>query len=153
MTHSSWSLLQNLFLITLMVLFLAGCLAFCYGGNLSCYLLIPDSRQRYSKWKDISSNEEYSWDPEESDEDDLQIGFFGRRSSNISEAGSKTESIEMRSKPMKISTTSETFISYDPTVLSPQDAQKSLLPSISWISDFATFVISRSNYSLVVLSG
>jgi len=114
-----------------MLLFFAGCLAFCYGGNLSCYLLIPDSRRRYSKWKDISTNEEYSWDPEESDEDDLQIGFFGRRSSNVSEPGSKAESIEMRSKPMKISTTSETFISYDPTVLSPQDAQRNLLPSIS----------------------
>ncbi|KAE9555388.1 hypothetical protein FO519_001400 [Halicephalobus sp. NKZ332] len=133
-THTSWSLLQNLFLIALMVLFLAGCLAFCYGGNLSCYLLIPDSRQRYSKWKNVA-NEEYSWDPEESDEDDFQIGFFGRRnsrSSNSPESGqSKIESIEMKSKPMKVSTTSETFISYDPTVLSPQDTQRALLPSIS----------------------
>lgn len=117
-----------------MILFFAGCIAFCYGGNLSCYLLIPDSRHRYSKWHDVPSDE-FSWDPEESDEDDLHIGFFGKRtassSSNSPENISKTESIEMKSRPMKISTTSETFVSYDPTILSPQDAQRALLPSIS----------------------
>uniref|UniRef100_A0AC34FEY3 Uncharacterized protein n=1 Tax=Panagrolaimus sp. ES5 TaxID=591445 RepID=A0AC34FEY3_9BILA len=143
----------------MVVLLAAGCLAFCYGGNLSCYLLLPNStRKRYSKWRDIPS-EDLSWDPEEDDDDIINVGIFGSSNSRtnsqsnssssnematsgigVGENGGRFEIIELKpTRQMRISTTSETFVSYNPAPANAnQDnnadeitPQQSLLPSIT----------------------
>uniref|UniRef100_A0A914P8Z9 Uncharacterized protein n=1 Tax=Panagrolaimus davidi TaxID=227884 RepID=A0A914P8Z9_9BILA len=134
----------------MIVLLTAGCLAFCYGGNLSCYLLLPSStRKRYSKWRDIPE-EDLSWDPEEDDDDIINVGIFGSNNSRNNshsnssssneitasgeENGRRFEIIELKpTRQMRISTTSETFVSYNPATGPCQDdiQNQSLLPSIT----------------------
>uniref|UniRef100_A0AC35G7R8 EGF-like domain-containing protein n=1 Tax=Panagrolaimus sp. PS1159 TaxID=55785 RepID=A0AC35G7R8_9BILA len=150
-TSTNWSFLQTLLLISMIVLLTAGCLAFCYGGNLSCYLLLPSStRKRYSKWRDIPE-EDLSWDPEEDDDDIINVGIFGSNNSRNNshsnssssneitasgeENGRRFEIIELKpTRQMRISTTSETFVSYNPATGPSQEddiQHQSLLPSIT----------------------
>uniref|UniRef100_A0A7E4VSX8 EGF-like domain-containing protein n=1 Tax=Panagrellus redivivus TaxID=6233 RepID=A0A7E4VSX8_PANRE len=130
-TTANWSFLQTFLLFVMLILIAAAILTFCYGGNLSCYLLLPDTRQRYSKWRDAALDE-LSWDPdglEDDFDDDFQIQI-AKDAANANANGSSIEAIELKTRSMKISTTSETFVSYDPTNLAADDTQHALLPSV-----------------------
>jgi hypothetical protein len=80
--------LQTLFIFSIVIFLAAGLLVFCYGGDLSCYLLMP-GKKRYTKWVDIS--DDLSWDNMEDEEEDVIGGNEFFRS-----GGMRSNRFEMR---------------------------------------------------------
>uniref|UniRef100_A0A914DST2 Uncharacterized protein n=1 Tax=Acrobeloides nanus TaxID=290746 RepID=A0A914DST2_9BILA len=65
-------------------------------------------KKRYTKWVDIT--DDLSWDNMEDEEEDVIGGNEFFRS-----GGMRSNRFEMRTRPMQISSTTETFVTYDPS--------------------------------------
>uniref|UniRef100_A0A1I7SMM4 EGF-like domain-containing protein n=2 Tax=Bursaphelenchus xylophilus TaxID=6326 RepID=A0A1I7SMM4_BURXY len=122
----NWNVLQLLILFGVMFLLASAFLTLCYNGNYSCYLNWK-RRYKYDKWS-IESDFQWYESDEEEDQDLINGGSIYHPGHNLSATDTSKNCFELKNKPMRVSTTAESFVTYSGSSGANSDSNHSANP-------------------------
>ncbi|CAD5229324.1 unnamed protein product [Bursaphelenchus okinawaensis] len=121
-----WNIMQMLILFGVVFFVCSALLTLCYNGNYSCYLNWK-RRYKYDKW---SIEPEFQWyeSDEEEDENLINRSKVYRPGNQLSATDTSKNCFELKDKPLRISSTSESFVTYSGNNATPSESHPSAHP-------------------------